>query len=232
MTLEQIIALLVAKFQGVRKDGLAQVARTIALQATTEDEAKAIIDKLDVEKVKAVVTDYRKDVDKEVSEANKTYEGTLKKKFDFVEKKSDPGKDPDPTKTDPNDIQALIKAAVAEVVKPLQDELAGYKGQKITETRLQTLEGKFAGVPDSYKNQRLADAKLFINTLDDNAFNEYLTKTESDIAAFNQELADKGLSGQGKPMFGQKDNNGISSGVAAFIDSQTKDKAPLMGKEI
>ena len=79
MTLEQIIALLVAKFQGVRKDGLAQVARTIALQATTEDEAKAIIDKLDVEKVKAVVTDYRKDVDKEVSEANKTYEGTLKK---------------------------------------------------------------------------------------------------------------------------------------------------------
>lgn len=232
MTLEQIIALLVAKFQGVRKDGLAQVARTIALQATTEDEAKAIIDKLDVEKVKAVVTDYRKDVDKEVSDANKTYEGTLKKKFDFVEKKSDPGKDPDPTKTDPNDIQALIKAAVAEVVKPLQDELAGYKGQKITETRLQTLEGKFAGVPDSYKNQRLADAKLFINTLDDNAFNEYLTKTESDIAAFNQELADKGLSGQGKPMFGQKDNNGVSSGVAAFIQSQTQEKSPLTGKEV
>lgn len=229
---EKILALLIAAYSGVRKDGLAHLAAALALQATTEDEAKTIVEKLTEAQVNDFVKDYRKDVDKEVSDANKTYEGTLKKKFDFVEKKSDPGKDPDPTKTDQNDIQALIKAAVAEVVKPLQDELAGYKGQKITETRLQTLEGKFAGVPDSYKNQRLADAKLFINTLDDNAFNEYLTKTESDIAAFNQELADKGLSGQGKPMFGQKDNNGVSSGVAAFIQSQTQEKSPLTGKEV
>lgn len=231
MTLEQIIALLVAKFQGVRKDGLAQVARTIALQATTEDEAKAIIDKLDVEKVKAVVTDYRKDVDKEVSEANKTYEGTLKKKFDFVEKKSNPDDDDSTKKTLNDDAPAWAKALIDQN-KALADKLNAIEGQKVTDTRLQMLEGKFAGVPDSYKSQRLADAKLFINNLDEAGFNEYLTKTESDIAAFNQELADKGLSGQGKPMFGQKDNNGISSGVAAFIDSQTKDKAPLMGKEI
>lgn len=231
MTLEQIIALLVAKFQGVRKDGLAQVARTIALQATTEDEAKAIIDKLDVEKVKAVVTDYRKDVDKEVSEANKTYEGTLKKKFDFVEKKSNPDDD-DSTKKSLNDDAPAWAKALIDQNKALADKLNAIEGQKVTDTRLQMLEGKFAGVPDSYKSQRLADAKLFINNLDEAGFNEYLTKTESDIAAFNQELADKGLSGQGKPMFGQKDNNGISSGVAAFIDSQTKDKAPLMGKEI
>lgn len=231
MTLEQIIALLVAKFQGVRKDGLAQVARTIAIQATTEDEAKAIIDKLDVEKVKAVVTDYRKDVDKEVSEANKTYEGTLKKKFDFVEKKSNPDDDDSTKKTLNDDAPAWAKALIDQN-KALADKLNAIEGQKVTDTRLQMLEGKFAGVPDSYKSQRLADAKLFINNLDEAGFNEYLTKTESDIAAFNQELADKGLSGQGKPMFGQKDNNGISSGVAAFIDSQTKDKAPLMGKEI
>ena len=231
MTLEQIIALLVAKFQGVRKDGLAQVARTIALQATTEDEAKAIIDKLDAEKVKAVVTDYRKDVDKEVSEANKTYEGTLKKKFDFVEKKSNPDDD-DSTKKSLNDDAPAWAKALIDQNKALADKLNAIEGQKVTDTRLQMLEGKFAGVPDSYKSQRLADAKLFINNLDEAGFNEYLTKTESDIAAFNQELADKGLSGQGKPMFGQKDNNGISSGVAAYIDSQTKDKAPLMGKEI
>lgn len=232
MTLEQIIALLVAKFQGVRKDGLAQVARTIALQATTEEEAQAIIDKLDAEKVKAVVTDFRKDVDKEVSDSNKTYEGTLKKKFDFVEKKSNPDKDPNPTKEDEDkDVPAWAKALIDQN-KALADKLTAFEGQKITDTRLQALEGKFANVPDSYKNQRLADAKLFINNLDEAGFNEYLTKTESDIAAFNQELADKGLSGQGKPMFGQKDNNGVSSGVASFIQSQTQDKSPLMGKEV
>lgn len=113
--------------------------------------------------------------------------------------------------------------------KALTEKFTAFEGQKTTDARLQMLEGKFANVPDSYKSQRLADAKLFINTLDDNGFNEYLTKTESDIAAFNQELADKGLSGQGKPMFGQKDNNGISSGVASFIQGQTSD---LGGKDL
>ena len=78
--------------------------------------------------------------------------------------------------------------------KALADKLSAFEGQKVTDTRLQMLEGKFAGVPDSYKSQRLADAKLFINNLDEAAFNEYLTKTESDIAAFNQELADKSIS--------------------------------------
>ena len=78
--------------------------------------------------------------------------------------------------------------------KALADKLSAFEGQKITDVRLQQLEGKFAGVPDSYKSQRLADAKLFINNLDEAAFNEYFTKTESDIAAFNQELADKSIS--------------------------------------
>ena len=230
---EKILALLMAAYSGVRKDGLAHLAAALALQATTEDEAKTLVEKLTEAQVNDFVKDYRKDVDKEVSDANKTYEGTLKKKFDFVEKKSDPGKDPDPTKTDPKNEDVPVWAkALLDQNKALADELSAFKGQKITETRLQTLEGKFAGVPDSYKNQRLADAKLFINTLDDNAFNEYLTKTESDIAAFNQEMADKGLSGQGKPMFGQKDNNGVSSGVAAFIQSQTQEKSPLTGKEV
>ena len=106
-----------------------------------------------------------------------------------------PNPDDDSTKKEPtnDDVPAWAKALLDQN-KALADELSAFKGQKITETRLQTLEGKFAGVPDSYKNQRLADAKLFINTLDDNAFNEYLTKTESDIAAFNQELADNRIS--------------------------------------
>lgn len=79
MNYQQILALLQAKFAGVRKDGLAQLARMIALQVTSQEEAQALIDKLDVEKVTETVKDYRKDVDKEVSEANKTYEGNLKR---------------------------------------------------------------------------------------------------------------------------------------------------------
>lgn len=232
MNYQQILALLQAKFAGVRKDGLAQLARMIALQVTSQEEAQALIDKLDVEKVTETVKDYRKDVDKEVSEANKTYEGNLKKKFKFVEL-DDPTPADDPTKkTNPDDLQAAIKAAVAEVVKPLNDEIAALRGSKISESRLQTLTEKLGSCKDeNFKAKVLKDFNRMSFT-DDNAFNEYLTETETDIAAFNQDLANKGLGEQGKPMFGQKNNDGVSSGVASFIQSQTEKENSLGGKEV
>lgn len=232
MTLEQILALLVAKFQGVRKDGLAQIARTIMLQATTEEEAQAVIDKLDESKVKAVVTDYRKEVDKEVSEANKTFEGNLKKKFNLVPVE-DPGKNPDPTKPDPNDVAAIVKAAVAEAVKPFQDKLSGFEGQQVTKTRLQQLEGIFKeDTPESYKAKVLKDfGRMSFET--DEAFNEYLSETQSDFDAFNQELANNGLSQHGKPAFNQSRNkDGISTGVAEYIADQKASEESLGGKEV
>ena len=232
MNYQQILALLQAKFAGVRKDGLAQLARMIALQVTSQEEAQALIDKLDVEKVTETVKDYRKDVDKEVSEANKTYEGNLKKKFKFVEL-DDPTPADDPTKkTNPDDLQAAIKAAVAEVVKPLNDEIAALRGSKISESRLQMLTEKLGSCKDeTFKAKVLKDFNRMSFT-DDNAFNEYLTETETDIAAFNQDLANKGLGEPGKPMFGQKNNDGVSSGVASFIQSQTEKENSLGGKEV
>jgi hypothetical protein len=232
MNYQQILALLQAKFAGVRKDGLAQLARMIALQVTSQEEAQALIDKLDVEKVTETVKDYRKDVDKEVSEANKIYEGNLKKKFKFVEL-NDPTPADDPTKkTNPDDLQAAIKAAVAEVVKPLNDEIAALRGSKISESRLQMLTEKLGSCKDeTFKAKVLKDFNRMSFT-DDNAFNEYLTETETDIAAFNQDLANKGLGEQGKPMFGQKNNDGVSSGVASFIQSQTEKENSLGGKEV
>ena len=232
MNYQQILALLQAKFAGVRKDGLAQLARMIALQVTSQEEAQALIDKLDVEKVTETVKDYRKDVDKEVSEANKTYEGNLKKKFKFVEL-DDPTPADDPTKkTNPDDLQAAIKAAVAEVVKPLNDEIAALRGSKISESRLQMLTEKLGSCKDeTFKAKVLKDFNRMSFT-DDNAFKEYLTETETDIAAFNQDLANKGLGEQGKPMFGQKNNDGVSSGVASFIQSQTEKENSLGGKEV
>lgn len=232
MNYQQILALLQAKFAGVRKDGLAQLARMIALQVTSQEEAQSLIDKLDVEKVNETVKEYRKDVDKEVSEANKTYEGNLKKKFKFVELENPTPADDSTKKTDPNDLQAAIKAAVAEVVKPLNDEIAALRGAKISETRLQALTEKLGSCKDeTFKAKVLKDFNR-MSFADDDAFNEYLTETETDIAAFNQDLADKGLGDLGKPMFGQRNNDGVSAGVASFIQSQTAKENPLSGKEV
>lgn len=230
---EKILALLLAAFAGVRKDGLAQLAGALSLQATTDDEAKTLVEKLTTENVDAFVKDFRKDVDKEVSVANKTYEGTLKEKFNFVEKDpADPGKKTDPTKTDPNDLDAKLEAALQKHLKPLQDKIAGYETEGLKKTRLETLESKFKDLPATIKAQKLADAQLFITTMDETAYNEYLTRTDTDITALNQELANGGLSGQGKPMFGGKNADGVSAGVSEYIASKSTEKPALAGKEL
>ena len=46
MELNEIIALLETQFPGVRKDGLNQLARVIAMQVNTKEEATGIVGKL------------------------------------------------------------------------------------------------------------------------------------------------------------------------------------------
>lgn len=230
MTFEQISALLATKFPGVRKDGLAHIARAIALQVTTDEEAHALVDKLEVDKVTEAVKDYRKNVDKEVSEATKTHETNLKKKFNFSEKTTEP-EPTTPGPTDPTDVASIIKAAVAEAVKPLQDKLSSFEGERTTGSRLSTLEGKIQNMPETFKAKVLKDFKR-MTFQDDAAFTEYLTETETDISAFNQELADSGLGQQGKPMFGK--NTEVGEVAAAKIAENRNSGAStgVTGKKI
>jgi len=229
---EKILALLTAKFAGVRKDGLAQLALVLSLQAADETEATGLVDKLTPEKVNAFVKDWRSDVDKEVSDANRTYETNLKKKYDLVERKDpkEPGKEPKEP-TDTNDIAAIVAAAVKTAVEPLQKELSSFKGEKVTETRLQQLEGKLTNVPEAFKSQKLKDFKR-MNFDTEEAFAEYLGEVETDITALNQELADKGLAGQTKPIMGSPNKDGVSSAVSSYIESKTKPENTLTGKEV
>ncbi len=227
---ETILALLIAKFSGVRKDGLVALARSLALQCATEDEAKTLVDKFTDAQVNEFVKDYRADVDKEVSNSNKAFETNLKKKFDFVEKKADPGGNPAP---DPNNISEIVKAAVAEAVKPFKEELSGYKQGDLAKSRLQSLNDKLASCKDeTFKAQTLKDfARMKFDT--DDEFNEYLTEKAADIATANQNVANAALSNSGgTPLFSQKEESGISKGVADFVASQKPENNAFAGKEL
>lgn len=230
---DKILALLIAAFAGVRKDGLSSLARTLALQATTDDDAKALVDKLTKTQVDDYVKEFRAEVDKEVSDSNKTYESNLKKKFDFVEKKDlVPGGDHDSVDGNPNDIATLVKSAIAEAVKPLQTELERYKAGDVAKTRLQYLNEKLNECKDgTFKAKALKDFSR-MNFESDESFNEYLTDTETDIASANQNLADSSLAAQGRPLFAQKNEQGVSSGVAQYLDSQKSEGNVLSGKEV
>lgn len=229
---ETILALLIAKFSGVRKDGLIALARSLALQCTTEDEAKVLVDKFTDAQVNEFVKDYRADVDKEVSESNKTFETNLKKKFDLVQK-TEPGGKKNQKDTDTDDIAAIVKAAVDAAVAPLNDKLNGYEAKTIAETRLQALNEKLNGCKDeNFKAQTLKDFAR-MNFKDDADFNEYLTGKEADIATANQNKADTDLSNSGgSPLFSQKEESGISKGVAEYVESLKPENTTFKGKEI
>ena len=222
---ETILALLIAKFSGVRKDGLVALARSLALQCTTEDEAKTLVDKFTDAQVNEFVKDYRADVDKEVSESNKTFETNLKKKFDLVQK-TEPGGKKNPKDTDPDDIAAIVKAAVDAAVAPLNDKLNGYEAKTIAETRLQALNEKLNGCKDeNFKAQTLKDFAR-MNFKDD-------AGKEADIATANQNKADIDLSNSGgSPLFSQKEESGISKGVAEYVESLKPENTTFKGKEI
>lgn len=230
---ETILALLIAKFSGVRKDVLNHMARAFALQVATEDEAKNLVERITDAQVNEFVKEVRADVDKEVSESNKTFEANLKKKFNFVAKQTEPGGKGGNGEPDPNDISAVVKAAVAEAVKPFQEKLSAYDADNIAKSRLQALNEKLNGCKDeNFKAQTLKDFAR-MNFKDDADFNEYLTGKATDIETANQNVAnDKLNNAGGSPLFSQKEESGISKGVAEYVESQKPGKDNFTGKEI
>lgn len=233
MNYQQILALLVAKFTGVRKDGLEQMARTIALQCANEEEAKNLVEKITDAQVNDFVKEYRKMVDKEVSDSNKTFEANLKKKFDLVAKKHEPEPKEEVNEPKEGDIAAIVAKAVAGAMQPLQERLDKYEKGEVGKSRLQALQDKLSACKDkTFKAQTLKDfGRMSFDS--EEAFNEYLTEKETDIKAANQNLANDTLSGAaGAPQFSQKNESGVSQAAAAYIASQKPDANSFSGKEV
>lgn len=193
---EKLLALLQTKFAGVRKDGLNQLATVMALTVTTEEEATSAVDKLTEQSVGQFVTDWRKDVDSEISKANKTYEDGLRKKYDFKEKGN-----PNPPTTSTELNAEAIAAIVQKAIEPFASELNSIKTTKVVETRKQLLAKELEGLDEGFRTPYLS-AFDRMNFKDDDDFNAHLTNVKAEVAKIQQSLIDKGLSQQSKPMFG------------------------------
>ncbi|MDD2299588.1 MAG: hypothetical protein PHU69_08080 [Fermentimonas sp.] len=193
---EKLLALLQTKFAGVRKDGLNQLATVMALTVTTEEEATSAVDKLTEQSVGQFVTDWRKDVDSEISKANKTYEDGLRKKYDFKEKGN-----PNPPTTQTELNAEAIAAIVQKAIEPFASELNSIKTTKVVETRKQLLAKELEGLDEGFRTPYL-NAFDRMNFNDDEDFNTHLTNVKTEVAKIQQSLIDKGLSQQSKPMFG------------------------------
>lgn len=237
MTIEQILALLNAKFSGVRKDGLEQLAKTIKLNATTIEEAQALVDKYSSEQVTEFVKDWRTDVDKEVGNGVKTAESNFKKKYNITEdpKQETPPANPNPAPEAPaGDITAIVTAAVAAAIKPISDELNTLKSGNVESTRIEALNSKLANAPEDFKNRVLRDyGRMKFDT--EESFNEFIADTEKDLTGFTQDQSNQNLSAFGRPVVAAvKNANEVPAGVTDYIKETSGDKstAALGGKEI
>lgn len=240
---EQILALLVSTFQGVRRDGLEVLAQALSQTNETIEEATAVVKKMTPEKVAAFITDWRKGADKEITRANQTFEAGLKEKYDFVDKKQlKPQDPPAPPQPGPAGLTAeqiaeLVQNAVRTATADLTAQVSSITGAQVASQRKAQLEGIFSGtnVPASFKKSILEgfEGRSFEN---DEAFNAYLTQQKQTVADFTQELANAGLGGASKPIFGSKNSDGVSSAVTSFIKDQADAAAGkgggLSGKSI
>lgn len=233
--IEKILALLTAKFEGVRKDGLQQLASVIGLQVTTEEEANEVVGKLTAEKVSGFVTSWRSSADAEIAKANKTYEDGLKQKYDFVEK----GKQTPPAGA--NELEPGGAITLDAISKLIDSKLSGVQSSitemntdKVATSRRELFVAKLdeAKLEGSTREILIKNFDRANNFQSDEDFNGYIADLQGDIAALAQERADAGLSGHEKPIFGAVNKEGVSSGVADYIKAQTESKTAFTGKEV
>lgn len=233
--IEKILALLTAKFEGVRKDGLQQLASVIGLQVTTEEEANEVVGKLTAEKVSGFVTSWRSSADAEIAKANKTYEDGLKQKYDFVEK----GKQTPPAgANEPEPSGAITLDAISKLIDSklsgVQSSITEMNADKVATSRRELFVAKLdeAKLEGSTREMLIKNFDRANNFQSDEDFNGYITDLQGDIAALAQERADAGLLGHEKPIYGAVNKEGVSSGVADYIKAQTESKTAFTGKEV
>ena len=211
--MEHLIELLKQKFSGVRQDVLAQLAALLALVATTEDEQKTMVEKLDKAQVEAFGKEYRKTVDTEVSNGTKTFEENLKKKYDFVEKgKQDPKPQPAPPAPEPKPEPKPAPEpkpqpspepqpkpdderykALQKEIDELKGVITGMKKEGISKTRSAKYNEIVGGCKDENLKAIFERQFPLLESLDDDAFNSQLETIKGDVEKSNQRYVEKSL---------------------------------------
>ena len=139
---------------------------------------------------------------------------------------------PNPQNPDPTNMEALIEAAVKKATTPLTQEIETLKKGNASKAFGEKLLGKLKdkGVDPNFYGPAI-EGREFTNDSEVDAFVESLS---GKYDAFNQSLADKGLSQVPKPVLGGVNKEGISTATQAFIESrkaEAKDNS-LGGKQL
>ena len=229
--LDQIIALLEAKFQGVRKDVIQNLAGVIALQVDDKAGAEAIVGQMTAEKVNQFGTNYRSRIDREVQQSNQAFEQNLRKKYDLTEKKQAPQPNQDPK---PGELTLeAIQAAMAAQLAPLTQRMDAYEQQKTGVARRESYVAsmKSAKISESAQNTLLQqfDRMTF---KDDADFNQFLADSQPAFSKMAQDESNSRLKTDRIPSMGNVDDKGVSAAMKAYVASKGTNGGQVEGKAL
>jgi len=151
-----------------------------AFDGVAEFLSKTVTDEANIETaiagVEVLLTGFQSDADKV-----RTEKSTLQKQFDDY-KAAHPEGGGDPNKNEPtDDFDKKIAAAVAAAMKPVTDELAGYKVKEKTSARQTTIaeKCKSLGIPE----WRQQEGFLLAEDADEATIDTYLAGVKKNITA-------------------------------------------------
>ena len=147
---EKILAALRTKFQGVDDAILDRIATKKAEGQTDESQIPTIVEGVSFSDVLTSYGDFR--AGDATQSAVRNYEKKHKLKDGKPVENPDPNPKPNPVPTPkPDDLAAIVANAVNAAVKPLSDELAGFKAKEVQTQRSADIlaKAKEYGIPES-----------------------------------------------------------------------------------
>nr|DAY92395.1 MAG TPA: hypothetical protein [Caudoviricetes sp.] len=171
---EKLLALLQTKFAGVDNAILDRIATKKSENVTDEAQLPTIAEGIGFQDVLTSYGDYR------AGDAQQTAVKNYEKRHNLKDGKpiEQPGIGDTQGKENP-DIQALIDAAIAEKVTPLQEKVAAYEAEKTATERLEMIgnKAKELGIPE----WRVKEGFAISDGMDEVAITNYLTGIKQNI---------------------------------------------------
>lgn len=229
---KELLALLVDKFPGVRKDGLTYIANILSMSVGSKDEAEALVDKLTAEGVNAKIAEWRKSADEEIRKATDTREKNLRDKFEFKEKSQSPDSKTPPIQEDitAEALEKIIAKSINDATKDLRDQVASLKGEAVSASRKERLTKELANAPEAFRTTVMDgfEGRQFASEDD---FSAYLEKVKGNAASLTQDLANSRLRNHAAPDLGKTNKDGVSAAVESYLKKDAEG-ADLGGKKL
>jgi hypothetical protein len=223
---QKILAQLKVKYSGVADEVLNGIADYLVATVTEEANIDA-----GVTSVSGLVDVMKREYDRRVS-ALVTDNQKLKADLLAAEKKKEEEKE-DPKKGEKKEDQKEVPdwaKALIEANKTLAEKVESFESGQVSKRRQAVIIEKLNAlkVPEKYY-AKLVSGKTFKDDAEAEAF---ATEVETDWKAFEQEMADNGLSSTQKPTIGGKNAAGVSRAVQEMIDKKQPGGDDLGGKKL